>query len=36
MATLASMWLSNRPLPQVPDMLADEFDPYDPYEGVWR
>lgn len=36
MAALASMWLSDRPLPPVPDMLVDEFDPYDPYEGVWR
>ena len=36
MAALASMWLSDRPLPPVPEMLVDEFDPYDPYEGVWR
>jgi hypothetical protein len=36
MATLASMWLSDRPLPPVPEMLVDEYDSYDPYEGVWR
>jgi DNA polymerase-3 subunit epsilon/ATP-dependent DNA helicase DinG len=33
MAPLASMWLSDRPLPPVPEFMIDE---YDPYEGAWR
>lgn len=32
MATLASMWLDERPLPSVPEF----FDEFDAYEGAWR
>ncbi|MDQ4044764.1 MAG: DEAD/DEAH box helicase family protein, partial [Chloroflexota bacterium] len=36
MASLAGMWLDDRPLPSVPDIFGDPFDSLDAYEGVWR